>query len=74
MMRCVAGLPGNFAVWLASLEAAFLKGKFVWVNWDVDELVARREVIKGSKELELTLKGLAFPGKGEGGLKPTNEV
>ncbi|KAI1636377.1 putative short-chain dehydrogenase [Biscogniauxia mediterranea] len=31
-------LPGNFAVWAASPEARFLHGRFVWVNWDVDEL------------------------------------
>ncbi|KAH6844733.1 hypothetical protein B0I37DRAFT_327491, partial [Chaetomium sp. MPI-CAGE-AT-0009] len=33
-------LPRGFAVWLASPEAAFLKGRFVMSNWDVDELVA----------------------------------
>lgn len=31
-------LPGNFAVWAASTEAEFLHGRFVWANWDVDEL------------------------------------
>lgn len=33
-------LPGGFAVWLASPAAAFLKGRFVWSRWDVDELIA----------------------------------
>ncbi|KAK4549849.1 hypothetical protein LTR36_005150 [Oleoguttula mirabilis] len=33
-------LPGNFAVWLASDEAKFLAGKFVWAQWDVDELLS----------------------------------
>ncbi|KAK5097404.1 hypothetical protein LTR70_007605 [Exophiala xenobiotica] len=28
-------LPGHFQVWLASPEAEFLKGKFVWANWDL---------------------------------------
>ena len=32
-------LAGNFAVWLASPEAAFLHGRFVWAEWDVDELI-----------------------------------
>ncbi|KAF1967929.1 short chain dehydrogenase, partial [Bimuria novae-zelandiae CBS 107.79] len=33
-----AELPGQFAVWLASVEAAFLHGRFVWTEWDVEEL------------------------------------
>ncbi|KAJ4299922.1 hypothetical protein N0V90_005169 [Kalmusia sp. IMI 367209] len=31
-------LPGQFAVWLASPEATFLHGRFVWTEWDVDAL------------------------------------
>ncbi|KAI1870064.1 hypothetical protein JX265_006234 [Neoarthrinium moseri] len=31
-------LPGQFAVWAASSEARFLHGRFVWTEWDVDEL------------------------------------
>lgn len=34
------GLPGSFAVWLASPEARFLHGRFVWASWDVEELAA----------------------------------
>jgi NAD(P)-dependent dehydrogenase (short-subunit alcohol dehydrogenase family) len=33
-------LPQGFAVWLASDEAEFLRGRFLESNWDVDELVA----------------------------------
>ncbi|ROT42982.1 NAD(P)-binding protein [Sodiomyces alkalinus F11] len=33
-------LPGDFAVWTASEEAAFLHGRFVWAHWDVEELKA----------------------------------
>lgn len=36
-------LPGSFAVWLASPAAAFLKGRFVWANWDVEELVGMKK-------------------------------
>lgn len=36
-------LPGGFAVWLASPEAEFLKGRFVMSNWDVDELIALKD-------------------------------
>ncbi|KAK2044726.1 hypothetical protein LZ31DRAFT_421598, partial [Colletotrichum somersetense] len=31
-------LPGHFAVWAASKEAAFLHGRFVWANWDMEEI------------------------------------
>lgn len=31
-------LPAAFAVWLSSPEADFLRGRFVFSNWDVDEL------------------------------------
>ena len=33
-----AELAGDFAVWLASPEAAFLHGRFVQAAWDLDEL------------------------------------
>jgi len=36
-------LPGDFAVWLASPEAEFLTGRYVWAQWDVDELIAMKE-------------------------------
>jgi hypothetical protein len=32
----LVSLPASFNVWLASPEARFLKGKFLWANWDVD--------------------------------------
>ncbi|KAH7043759.1 hypothetical protein B0J12DRAFT_555106, partial [Macrophomina phaseolina] len=31
-------LPEGFAVWLASPAAKFLKGRFVWSSWDVEEM------------------------------------
>lgn len=34
----IEDLSGQFAVWAASSEADFLHGRFVWANWDVDEL------------------------------------
>jgi len=42
---CVANLPGNYAVWLASDEAKFLAGRFTWAQWDVDELLSLKEKI-----------------------------
>ena len=53
-----AALPGQFCVWLASPEAKFLKSKFVWDNWDVDELMARSKEIESSKLLTVMLDGL----------------
>ncbi len=52
-------LPGQFAVWLASKEAAFLKGRFVWANWDVRELVGRKGDFERDAELlTVGLKGV----------------
>jgi hypothetical protein len=36
-------LPGDFSVWLASPEAEFLNGRFMWAQWDVDELISLKE-------------------------------
>ncbi|KAF2192758.1 NAD(P)-binding protein [Zopfia rhizophila CBS 207.26] len=39
-------LPGAFAVWLASPQAEFLKGKMSFAKWDVEDLKANREVFE----------------------------
>ena len=36
-------LPAHFARWLAGPESGFLHGRFLWANWDVDELIAMKE-------------------------------
>jgi len=54
-----AELAGDFVVWAASEEARFLKGKFVWVNWDVEELKERKEEIESSNLLKLNLEGFS---------------
>ncbi|KAG5936579.1 hypothetical protein E4U59_004918 [Claviceps monticola] len=38
-----AALPAHFSLWLAGPESDFLNGRYVWANWDVDELVASKE-------------------------------
>jgi NAD(P)-dependent dehydrogenase (short-subunit alcohol dehydrogenase family) len=53
-------LPASFNVWLASSEASFLKGKYLWANWDVDELKERRGEIEGTPFLSLGLIGWPF--------------
>ncbi|CAJ2505221.1 Uu.00g126150.m01.CDS01 [Anthostomella pinea] len=55
-------LPGHFCVWLVSPEAKFLKSKYVWVNWDVDELKARKEEILTTDLLDTKLGGVSFVG------------
>jgi NAD(P)-dependent dehydrogenase (short-subunit alcohol dehydrogenase family) len=50
-------LAAEFVVWLASNEAAFLNGRFVSVNWDVDELVAKKDMILSDDLLITSLKG-----------------
>jgi NAD(P)-dependent dehydrogenase (short-subunit alcohol dehydrogenase family) len=52
-------LPAAFCVWLASPEALFLKGKFVWSNWDVEELKERKSDIEGGL-LDFGLVGRPF--------------
>ncbi|KAI0540697.1 hypothetical protein GGR58DRAFT_459670 [Xylaria digitata] len=52
-------LSAHFLVWAASDDAKFLKNKFVWANWDVDEMKAREGEIAGSPELMVGLNG--FP-------------
>ncbi|KAJ2897113.1 hypothetical protein MKZ38_004968 [Zalerion maritima] len=52
-------LPGNFVVWLTTEEAKFLRDKFVWANWDVDELLGMKEKIVNEKLLRWNLIG--FP-------------
>lgn len=57
----IAALPGGFCVWVASPQAAFLKGRFVWANWDVTELMERqKEVIANPMLLTLSLGGWPF--------------
>ncbi|KAM0426283.1 hypothetical protein ACHAPT_008323 [Fusarium lateritium] len=51
-------LPGHFVVWLASDEASFLRNKFVWANWDVDELRVRAKEIQASSLLRISLDGV----------------
>nr|AMD38951.1 reductase [Fusarium sacchari] len=51
-------LPAHCMVWLASQEAGFLKGKFVWANWDAQELLARAKEIESTMLLRITLNGV----------------
>ncbi|KAH6893011.1 hypothetical protein B0T10DRAFT_536869 [Thelonectria olida] len=50
-------LSAAFAVWCASPEARFLKGKFLWANWDVEELKAKAQELENSQSLTIGLLG-----------------
>lgn len=53
-------LPAGMAVWLsAAPEARELNGRFVWANWDVDELLERKEEIQKGSLLNMWLRGWA---------------
>lgn len=51
-----ARLAAEFIVWSASAEASFLAGRFAWVNWDIDELVGKKDVIVAEDLLRTSLK------------------
>ncbi|KPI34858.1 Oxido UcpA [Cyphellophora attinorum] len=51
-------LPGDFNVWLAGKEADFLKGKYVFANWDVEEMIDRKQQIVEDGLLESWLSGV----------------
>ncbi|KAH8900777.1 NAD(P)-binding protein [Thozetella sp. PMI_491] len=53
-------LPSDFVVWAVSSEAQFLNGRFVWVNWDVEEMKADKEIILANpKKFTMNLVGWA---------------
>ncbi|KAF2813273.1 short chain dehydrogenase [Mytilinidion resinicola] len=55
-------LPGHFGIWAASLEAAFLHGRFVWAGWDVEQLMKGpiRERIESNPDyLKIGVIGMA---------------
>ena len=48
-----AELAAGFCVYLASPEGEYLKGRFLWASWDVDEMKANPEL------LTMSLKGIS---------------
>ncbi|KAK1252039.1 hypothetical protein MKX08_003226 [Trichoderma sp. CBMAI-0020] len=54
-------LSGAFTVWLASEEAAFTKGKFLWANWDVTELEAISDRLRDTSYLSIGAVIDGFP-------------
>lgn len=50
-------LVGSVGIWLTSDKAKFMNGRYMSINWDVEELVARQEEIVSGNLLALTLSG-----------------
>lgn len=53
----VVELTASFIVWSTSPEAEFLNRKFIWSNWDVEELIAKKEELVKSSDLTIGLLG-----------------
>jgi NAD(P)-dependent dehydrogenase (short-subunit alcohol dehydrogenase family) len=51
-------LVGNFINWAASNDAAFLAGRFAWMQWDVEELRKMKEEILEKDLLTYTIGGI----------------
>lgn len=52
-------LAAQFFVRLATEEAAFLSGRFVWAEWDIDELKAKESQIIDDDLLFTTIDGFS---------------
>jgi NAD(P)-dependent dehydrogenase (short-subunit alcohol dehydrogenase family) len=50
-------LIGGLSVWLSGERAKFLSGRAIAANWDVDDLVGRKEEIEAGNLLRLQLAG-----------------
>lgn len=56
-----AELAAAFMTWVSLPEAEFLNGRFVYVNWDVEELKEKAEQISSGIELTAGILGWPFP-------------
>ncbi|KAH7324918.1 hypothetical protein B0I35DRAFT_458558 [Stachybotrys elegans] len=52
-------LTGNFFAWLATDDANFLNGRFVWAEWDIEELKGRKKDIEDGDLLLTTIDGFS---------------
>jgi hypothetical protein len=50
-------LVGGTGVWLSTDAAHFLSGRFVSANWDVEDLVKRKDEILGGNDLKFVYQG-----------------
>ena len=55
-------LAGQFVVWAVSEEAKPLRGKYLWSNWDVEELKQKMDKLSKPDQLTISLNGWPFDG------------
>ena len=55
---CTAELAGAFAVYLTTERAQYLNGRYASVNWDIEEMEARKDEIVSKGLLKQGLKGV----------------
>ncbi|KAL6242195.1 hypothetical protein RBB50_010743 [Rhinocladiella similis] len=51
-------LPAAVCVWMATRQADFLKGRLIWANWDIKELLEKKDTIIRKNLLRIDLAGL----------------
>jgi NAD(P)-dependent dehydrogenase (short-subunit alcohol dehydrogenase family) len=56
-------LAGGVSVWLASGDKIWMNGRYMGVNWDVEDLEGMKEKIVGEGELFMELKGTFGPAR-----------
>lgn len=57
----LVSLPADFMVWAVSQDAAFLHGRMIWCNWDVDELKSKKDrIISDAGFMNLGMIGWPF--------------
>lgn len=56
IMKDTPQLCGGAAVWLCSGDKSYLSGRWISVNWDVDELERRKDEIRKEDLLTIVLK------------------
>ena len=56
-----AALAGAVGVWLATDSASFMSGRYMSMNWDINELLARKDEIVEKDLLKLQLSGEMAP-------------
>ena len=56
-------MPGAFAVWAASKEAAFVHNRTVWASWDVEEMAngeIKRRIEEDEDYLRVSVVGFSM--------------
>lgn len=55
-----ASLPASVCVWASTPAASFLHGRFIWSNWDVEELAQRETELHEPGYLRIGLQGVEY--------------